>query len=195
MKSIVPEQIIEQKIYVIRGKKVILDADLAVIYGVTTKRLNEQVRRNRHKFPDDFVFRLNAKEMGSLNWSQNATSSKRENLRSQNATSSSEYGGRRYLPYAFTEHGAIMTATILNSPQAVQMSVFVVRAFVRMREILAGNKHLAKQLVELEKKLTGRLDVHEVAIVDVLRRIMELLDPPAPSPEPPKRAIGFHVKE
>jgi hypothetical protein len=98
-------------------------------------------------------------------------------------------GGRRTLPYAFTENGA----NVLNSPEAVRMSVFVVRAFVKMRELLGGTKELAKQLAELEKKLTARLDGHEVAIVDVLRRVMEILDPPPTPPEPPRREIGFHV--
>ena len=115
-----------------------------------------------------------------------------EILRSQIATSSS-HGGRRFLPYAFTENGAIMAANVLNSPNAVRMSVFVVRAFVKMREMLGGTKELARQLAELERKLTDRLDVHESAIVDVLRRVMEILDPPPPPPEPPKRQIGFHT--
>ena len=104
-------------------------------------------------------------------------------------------GGRRTLPYAFTENGAVMAANVLNSPEAVRMSVFVVRAFVKMRELLGSTKELAKQLAALEKKLTARLDGHEIAIVDVLRRVMEILDPPPPPPEPetPKRRIGFNV--
>jgi len=107
---------------------------------------------------------------------------------------SSSHGGRRKLPYAFTENGAIMAANVLNSPEAVRMSVFVVRAFVQMRDLLGGTKELARQLADLEKKLTARLDVHETVIVDVLRRVMEILDPPPPPPEPPKRRIGFHVE-
>jgi ORF6N domain len=162
----------------IRGKKVILDADLARIYGVSTKALNQAVKRNLKRFPNDFLLRLSPDEL--------------ENLRSQFVTSSL-HGGQRYLPYAFTENGAIMAANVLNSPEAVRMSVFVVRAFVKMRELLGGTKDLAKQLAELEKKLTARLDGHEVAIVDVLRRVMEILDPPPPPPEPPRREIGFHV--
>jgi ORF6N domain len=162
----------------IRGKKVILDADLARIYGVSTKALNQAVKRNLKRFPDDFLLRLSPDEL--------------ENLRSQFVTSSL-HGGQRYLPYAFTENGAIMAANVLNSPEAVRMSVFVVRAFVKMRELLGGTKELAKQLAELEKKLTARLDGHEVAIVDVLRRVMEILDPPPPPPEPPRREIGFHI--
>jgi hypothetical protein len=100
----------------------------------------------------------------------------------------------KYFPYAFTENGAIMAANVLNSPEAVRMSVFVVRAFVKMRELLGSTKELARQLADLEKKLTARLDGHEVAIVDVLRRIMEILDPPPPPPEPPMRQIGFRVE-
>jgi len=161
----------------IHGKKVILDSDLALIYGVPTKRLNEQVRRNAKRFPSDFLFQL--------------TSAEADNLKSQFATSSL-HGGRRKLPYAFTENGAIMAANVLNSPEAVRMSVFVVRAFVKMRELLGGTKELARQLADLEKKLTARLDGHEIAIVDVLRQIMEILDPPTP-PEAPRRQIGFHV--
>jgi hypothetical protein len=163
----------------IRGQKVILDSDLARIYGVPTKVLNQAVKRNLKRFPDDFLFRLSFDEL--------------ENLRSQIVTSSF-HGGHRYLPYAFTENGAIMAANVLNSPAAVRMSVFVVRAFVQMRDLLGGTKELARQLADLEKKLTARLDVHESVIVDVLRRVMEILDPPPPPPDPPRRRIGFHVE-
>jgi len=163
----------------IRGQKVILDSDLARIYGVPTKRLNEQVKRNAKRFPSDFLFQLTAEEADSL--------------RSQIATLKKSRGQhRKFLPYAFTENGAIMAANVLNSPEAVRMSVFVVRAFVKMRELLGGTKELARQLAALEKKLTARLDGHEVAIVEVLRRVMDILDPP-PLPEPPRREIGFHA--
>ena len=165
-------------IRIIRGQRVILDFDLARVFGVPTFRFNEAVKRNRTRFPDDFLFQLTREELS--------------NLISQIAISSS-HGGRRKLPYAFTENGAIMAANVLNSPEAVRMSVFVVRAFVKMRELLGGTKELAKQLAALEKKLTARLDGHEVAIVDVLRRVMDILDPPPLPPEPPKREIGFHV--
>jgi len=165
-------------ILTIRGQKVILDSDLARIYGVPTKVLNQAVKRNLHRFPDDFLFQLTWNEL--------------ENLKSQFVTSSL-HGGRRKLPYAFMENGAIMAANVLNSPEAVRMSVFVVRAFVQMRDLLGGTKELARQLADLEKKLTARLDVHETVIVDVLRRVMEILDPPPPPPEPPKRRIGFQV--
>ena len=107
---------------------------------------------------------------------------------------SSLHGGRRKLPYAFTENGAIMAANVLNSPEAVRMSVFVVRAFVQMRDLLGGTKKLARKLAELERKLTARLDGHESVIVDVLRCVMKILDPPPLPPEPPRRRIGFHVE-
>jgi phage regulator Rha-like protein len=169
--------LIEQRIYTIRGVRVILDSDLAALYGVPTKRLNEQYRRNRERFPEDFAVQLTVKETNSL--------------RSQFATSSS-HGGRRYRPYAFTEHGALMAANILNSARAVQMSIFVVRAFAKMREALRGTPELARRLAALEKKLTARLDVHEAAIVQVLREIMQILNPPPPPPERIRRRIGFH---
>ena len=119
---------------------------------------------------------------------------KRKGNRSQIATGSQKHRDPRFLPYAFTENGAVMAANVLNSPEAVRMSVFVVRAFVKMRELLGGTKELARQLADLEKKLTERLDGHESAIVDVLRRVMDVLDPPPPPPESPRRQIGFHVK-
>ena len=173
--------VITPAIRTIRGQKVILDADLARIYGVTTKALNQAIKRNLKRFPDDFLFRLSVAEL--------------ENLKSQIVTSRL-HGGRRKLPYAFTENGAVMAANVLNSPAAVRMSVFVVRAFVQMRDLLGGTKELAKQLADLEKKLTARLDGHEVAIIEVLRRVMDILDPPPPPPEPeqPKRRLGFYVE-
>ena len=169
----------EPRIITVRGIKVILDSDLAKIYEVSTKRLNEQIKRNLARFPVDFVLQLNEEDMN--------------NLRSQIATSSL-HGGRRYLPYAFTEHGAIMAATVLNSPRAIEMSVFVVRAFVRMRGLLGDTRELARQLADLEKELKERLDVHEVAIVGILQRVMNLIDPPEFS-APPRKQIGFKVKE
>ena len=164
----------------IRGQKVILDTDLARIFGVPTFRFNEAIKRNRERFPDDFLFQLTREEQKALT--------------SQIAMSKVGRGGRRTLPYAFTENGAIMDANVLNSPGAVRMSVFVVRAFVQMRDLLGGTKELARQLADLEKKLTARLNVHESVIVDVLRRVMEILDPPPLPPEPPRRRIGFHVE-
>ena len=173
---------VEPLIQAVRGDRVILDSDLAQIYGVPTKRLNEQVRRNIEKFPSDFMFRLNSKEAERLlrSRSQIATLKRGQNI--------------KHLPYVFTEHGAIMAANVLNSPQAVQMSVFVVRAFVKMRGSFSDSRELVKKLAALEKELKSRLDVHEVAIVEVLQRVMAILDPPPPPPEPPRREIGFHVK-
>jgi len=176
---IIPADSVESRILTIRGKKVILDSDLAAIYGVTPKRLNEQVKRNPRRFPPDFVFQLTKEEHGDL--------------RSQIATLKPGSGRhRKFLPYAFTENGAVMAANVLNSPQAVRMSVFVVRAFVRMRELLSGSHELAAELKKLEAKLTARLDSHETAIVDVLRRIMDLLDPP-PLPPGSEKSMGFHT--
>jgi hypothetical protein len=196
---------IESLILELRGHKVILDADLALIYGVPTKRLNEQVKRNAGRFPSDFLFRLTVQEaegcrrstsqIATLERGANAAGSSGPALKSQIATSSFTHGGRRKLPYAFTEHGAIMAANVLNSPQAIQMSVFVVRAFVSMRSALGGNREMARKFALLEQELKIRLNIHESAIVDVLQRIMRILDPPPPPPEPPPPEIGFHVKE
>jgi hypothetical protein len=163
---------ITRTIVALRGRKVLLDQDLARLYGVTTKRLNEQVRRNQRRFPDDFVFQLTAEEHAAL--------------RSHFATSSSAHGGRRYPPYAFTEHGAIMAATILNSSSAVDTSIYVVRAFVKLRELLSSNRVLARKLDELEERLEKRLDDHDQAIAAILSAIRELTNPP-----PVTRAIGF----
>jgi hypothetical protein len=164
---------IESAIYLLRGKRVMLDSDLAAIYGTSTMRLNEQFKRNRKRFPDDFAFVLTRKEF--------------TNLISQDAISRS-HGGRRTLPIAFTEHGAIMLASVLNSEIAVQASVRVVRAFVRLREMVAANAQLASKLAELER----RLDSHDEAIVDLFATLKRLLEPPEP---PKKREIGFHVRE
>jgi ORF6N domain len=159
------------KILVLRGHKVILDVDLAELYGVSVKRFNEQVKRNVHRFPADFRFTLSRAEY--------------KNLRSQIATSSSAHGGRRYLPQAFTEHGAIMGATVLNSKRAIEMSIFVVRAFVRMRDTLAMNQHVFSKLSELER----RLNIHDDEIQDLVDAIRELMTPlPAST-----RRIGFET--
>lgn len=179
--ELVTQEEIETRIYEIRGQKIILDSDLAVIYKIPTFRLNESVKRNQDRFPNDFMFQLTREEVAILT--------------SQNAISRSGHGGRRTLPYAFTEHGALMAANILKSPRAVQMSVFVVRAFVKMRQILIAQRDLAKKLADIEKKLTARLDIHETAIVEVLQQIMTLFSPPPDEPEPPRRQIGFDVRE
>src|SRR5437870_4755094 len=190
---------LEDLIHEVREQKVILDADLARIYGVTTKRLNEQVKRNKERFPADFAFQLTVKESVDLR-SQFATSSSQEAEseegvpnRSQIATGSQKHRDPRLRPYAFTEHGAIMAANVLNSARAVQMSVFVVRAFLRMRSLLGDKRELAKQLAALEKELKQRLDIHEAAIVTILQRVMDIIDPPSlPSPSPKPR-IGFDL--
>lgn len=175
----------------IRGQRVILDFDMARIYGVPTFRFNEAVKRNRDRFPPDFLFQLTAAETKSL-WSQSATL-KRSGNPSQIAIGLQKHRDPRFRPYAFTEKGAVMAANILNSPEAVRMSIFVVRAFIKMRELLGSTRELARQLADLERKLTARLDGHEIAIVEVLRRVIDILDPP-PLPEWPKRQIGFHVE-
>ncbi len=163
-----PIEHITQSILVLREHRVLLDTDLADLYGVTTKRFNEQVRRNIQRFPGDFMFQLTDDELAIL--------------RSQNATSSSSlWGGRRYPPYAFTEHGAIMAATILNSARAAQVSVYVVRAFVKLREVLASNKGLAQKFEQLERKL----ETHDQAIVGILKELHLLMHPIQ------TRAIGF----
>ena len=174
--SVAIEQI-DGMIRLIRGVRVMLDRDLARIYGVPTFRFNEAIKRNRHRFPPDFMFQLTRKEFDSLT--------------SQIAISKPGRGGRRTVPYAFTEHGALQAANVLRSPRAVQMSVFIIRAFVKMREALRGTPELARKLVALEKKLTARLDVHETAIVQVLQEVMQILNPPPPPPEPPQRRIAF----
>lgn len=166
-------------IHTIRGERVVLDADLAKIYGVQTKVLNQAVKRNRDKFPPDFLLELTHQEYSALN-------------RSQIVTGSSKHRDLRSRPYAFTEHGALMAATILKSTQAVQMSVFVMRAFVKMRGLLTDTRQLANKLASLETELKSRLDVHETAIVDVLQHIMLLLDPPS-GPEVPAKEMGFHA--
>jgi hypothetical protein len=159
---------IAHRIRTVRGRRVLLDADLAALYGISAKRFNEQIRRNLKRFPPDFIFKLENQEFAIL--------------RSQNATSS--WGGRRYAPFAFTEHGAIMAATILNSPRAVEVSVFVVRAFVKMREALAANREIGKRLDELERKV-GTHDRAVAQIFDALRLLT------APPEAPKRRRIGF----
>ena len=177
---------IDSLIIEVREQKVILDAGLASIYGVPTKVFNQAIKRNAERFPQDFMFRL------TLDEAQTA-----HRLRSQFVTL--KRGQHlKYLPYAFTEHGAIMAANVLRSPRAIQMSVFVIRAFVKMRSALKDTRELAQKLSALEQELKGRLDLHEAAIVDVLQRIMRILDPPPkppPPPQPPRPQIGFHIKE
>jgi hypothetical protein len=178
---------IERLIHTVRHQRVILDSDLAALYGVTTQRLNQQLTRNRKKFPADFAFQLAAEEWEELR--SGGTNSKTvKNLKLQNATSSWGHGGRRKPPFVFTEHGALQAANILNSPRAVAMSVYVIRAFVKMREELAANAAILKRLAEIEKDLL----LHDSALRDIYEKLQPLLAPP---PEPPRPEIGFHIKE
>ena len=176
MKRITPVPVdhIVRSILILRGQRVILDAELATLYGVATKRLNEQVKRNTKRFPEDFMFQLTTEEATSL--------------RSQIATSKTVgRGGRRYQPYAFTEHGAIQVANVLNSPRAVEMSIYVVRAFVQLRELLSSNKDLALRLDQLEARIEKKLAIHDDAIAAMISAIRQLMNP-----RPPKRrGIGF----
>jgi hypothetical protein len=158
------------RIHTIRKQRVVLDADLALLYGVETKRLNEALRRNRGRFPADFSFELTDEEFATL--------------RSQIATSKGR-GGRRYLPRVFTEHGALMAANILSSPKAIQMSIYLVRAFVKLRDEIASNLSVLRRLSEIDKKLLE----HDVVLREVIERLQPLLNPP---PEKPKSKIGFH---
>lgn len=160
---------VDSKIVEIRGKRVMLDVDLADVYGVTTKALNQAVKRNSDRFPEDFRFQLTADESASL--------------RSQTVTSKKGRGGRRYVPWVFTEHGALMAATVLNSPLAVEMSVFVVRAFVRLREYARGHAEISKRLDALERKVTG----HDEDLREMFNALRALL---TPSPRS-RREIGF----
>ena len=182
---------IGKRIVIVRGQRVLLDTDLAMLYGVTPKRLNEQVRRNLKRFPPDFLLSLEINELRNLR-SQFATSSL------QHAESTevhprwsqiviTSHGGRRYCPWAFTEHGAVMAANILRSERAVQMSVFVVRAFVRLREHVAANHAILKRLAEIDRTLLE----HDTALLDVYEKLLPLLQPP---PDAPTRRIGFHSK-
>jgi hypothetical protein len=182
------------RILTIRGQRVILDADLAQLYGTTTKRFNEAFKRNAARFPADFAFQLTAQEFTALrsqiattypqgaegkaviaNWSQFATSSKATRR------------GMTYRPWAFTEHGAVMAANVLRSPKAVAMSVYVVRAFVRMREELMTGAVILKRLAEIDRKLV----THDVVLRDIYEKLRPLLLPP---PEPPRKEMGFHTR-
>lgn len=199
--AIVAAEPVESLIRIIRGQRVILDADLARVYGVTTGVLNQAVKRNGQRFPSDFVFQLTAEEVANLRSQIVISSSEADASRSQSATLNDEanrsqivtasYGGRRYLPYAFTEYGAFQAANVLNSDRAVQMGVFVVRAFVKMREALNANRALAEKLAELERSLLARLDLHDSLITGIIKELHKLASPP----EPTRKQIGFQVRE
>ncbi len=164
---------VDSKIFVLRGQRVILDRDLAELYGVEVRQLNQQAKRNAKRFPPAFRFQLSPHEL--------------KILRSQNVISSEGHGGARYLPYVFTEHGTIMAATVLNSERAIEMSVFVVLAFVRMRRAIAGNRNVLTKLAELERRLEG----HDAEIHTLMVAIRELMGPE----EPNRRRIGFEAPE
>ena len=164
---------LEDLIFLVRGQRVMLDSDLAAVYGVSAKRLNEQVRRNLERFPSTFAFQLVQEEWDSL--------------RSQFATSKGR-GGRRYLPWVFTEHGALQLASVLNSKIAVAASIRVVQVFISMREQLAAHKELAGKLAELENRVSG----HDGAIQNLFEAIRQLIEPPLPEK---RREIGFHIHE
>jgi hypothetical protein len=170
--SIEPD--VHQFIRTIRGHRIILDTDLARIYGVPTFRLNEAVKRNRRRFPEDFLFQLTAEEHAALT--------------SQSAMSKPGRGGRRTRPYAFTEHGALQVANVLNSSKAEAMSIYVIRAFIRMREELSANQAVSKRLAEIERTLL----THDAALRDLYQKIRPLLLPP---PDQPKRRIGFRTDD
>lgn len=174
MKGPILSEMIERKIYMLRGEKVMLDVDLAYLYGVTTKRLNEQVKRNADRFPEDFAFQVTEEEWENLKVLKN------ESNRSQIAAGSQKHRDPRFRPWAFTEHGAIMAATVLNSKQAVVMSVYVVRTFIRLRQMLATHKDLARKLADMEKKYDAQFKV----VFDAIRQLMT-------QPETKKRKIGF----
>lgn len=161
---------IQQRILLIRGEKVIIDADLAEAYGVPTRRLNEQVKRNSRRFPHDFMFQLTGGEKAEVI----ANCDHLEKLKFSKS-----------LPFAFTEHGAIMAASVLNSPQAVEVSVFVVRAFVQLREMISGHKELSQKISQLERKISE----HDEQILAIVKAIKQLM---GPKPPPKKRRIGFH---
>ncbi len=161
------------RILFMRGRRVVLDQDLAAVFGVSTKRLNEQIRRNLQRFPEDFLFQLSDQEVSDL--------------RSQIATSKEGRGGRRYKPYAFTEHGAVMAANVLNSPVAIQASVLVIRAFIKLREAFMDQADLKRRLAEIERRIAKGFTEHEQELREVRFLISELQ-----KPEPPqKKRLGF----
>lgn len=170
-RALVSEKHIFNIIFVVRGSKVIMDSDLAELYGVETRRLNEQVRRNIEKFPEDFMFQLSNDEF--------------QNLKSQIATSSVKWGGRRKLPLVFTEHGALQAANVLNSSQANKMSVFIVRAFIRLREIVSTNEKLARKVDQLERRVSD----HDEVLIDLVHEIRKLIE--TPNQKVQKKKLGF----
>ena len=187
-----PVERITSRILLVRGQKVLLDSDLAELYGAPTKALNQMVKRNAERFPDDFAFQLAPQEAANLRRRNAASrtqlfeSNEDSGMWSQSVTTSrpQQYRAPRLLPWVFTEHGALMAANLLRSKQAVRTSLHVVRAFVRLREMVAAHKELAKKLDELERRVSR----HDEAITGIIKAIRELAAPPEPKP---KRRIGF----
>jgi hypothetical protein len=182
--ALIPLERIEPRILLIRGQRVILDADLAELYGATTKAFNQAVKRNRNRFPADFMFQITAEEVEGVRSRFATASDVRAAMRSQFVTASKR--NIRYLPNAFTEHGALMAASILNTSRAMEVSIYVIRAFVRLRELLSAHKELASKLAELERKVASH-DTAIQALVAAIRRLTE------PLPAPPQPEIGFHT--
>jgi hypothetical protein len=184
---------IEPLIIGVRGHRVVLDADLARLYGVPTRRFNEAFKRNRRRFPEEFAFQLTSAEFASLRSqpvtsSSQLTDSKKDHAnRSQIATGSQKHRDPRFRPWVFTEHGALMAANILRSDRAIHISVFVIRAFMRLREQAVANAAILKRLAEIDNGLLQ----HDAALRDIYRKLLPLLQPPA---DPPKRRIGFHAE-
>jgi hypothetical protein len=188
--EIIPATQIARSIYLLRGQKVMLDTDLAALYGVETRILNQAVKRNASRFPDDFMFRLSAEEVRFLR-SQFVTLDRQDADEQKVTTTSSQIvmssRGVRYRPYAFTEQGVAMLSSVLNSARAVEANIAIMRAFVRLREMLETNRELARKFAELEK----RVGKHDAKIDTILEAIRQLMLPP----EKPRREIGFHVRE
>lgn len=183
MSQLVPVEVIERRILLIRGQKVMLDSHLAELYGVETKFLNRAVKRNLERFPEDFMFQLTPAEAEALRC-HFGTSNGSSALRSQNVTSNLARGGRRYLPYVFTEQGVAMLSSVLRSPRAVQVNIAIMRAFVKLRELLAGHKELGRKLEEMEQKYDAQFKV-------VFDAIYALMAPP----DQPRPRIGFRLEE
>jgi hypothetical protein len=192
-KEVIPAEQIARRIFYFRGEKVLLDFDLATLYGVATKALNQAVKRNRERFPDDFMFQLTPEEALKLrsqivtSRSQGTEDQPAGKNSSQIVTSSKRHGGRRYRPYVFTEQGVAMLSSVLNSGRAVRVNIAIMRAFVRLRQTLDANRELARKFEQLERRV-GKHDEEIAAILEAIRQLM------AP-PEKPQRQIGFHVQE
>ena len=171
--SVIQGSTVSSRIYLIRGKRVLLDSDLAELYGVLTKNLNKAIHRNSDRFPEDFMFQL--------------TSGEAESLRFRFGTSKKGRGGRRYLPYVFTQEGVAMLSGVLNSPRAVQANLLIMRAFIKLREMAAVNELIRQKIEELERKY----EKHDAQFKGIFEALRELLEPPK---VPKKKTIGFHVK-